>query len=194
MIKSIVFIHGYGGGSFEYQPLINFLKDKGIRRFHEFEYEDKRGTASLEKISKKLKQFIEKNVKKDEYAYLLGLSQGGLIASHYLCNFNSNNNIQKCISVCTPFGGSLAAYLISNVGTKQLRPNSNFLKKLRKDIKKKDVEIYGVWNPLDLMVFPGRSAKPSFLKRSKKVCSPIHPTTFFEKKTKDFIYDIVKDK
>lgn len=186
----VIFVHGFGGGRYEYQPLINFLKNYKIKSY-EFLYKERFGQVSLKKIAKQLNEFIRKNVKGK--FILLGLSQGGIISTYYLEYLNGKKFCEKCIAICTPFYGSNLAYLFSLKGAKELRPKSVFLKKLREKIKKSKVKYYSIWNPLDLAVFPGKNANLEYARKSKKVISILHPKTFWEKETKEFILESIRD-
>lgn len=193
MEKSVVFIHGFGGNRYEYQPIASSLRKAGLSKLHHFEYKKKYGNTSLIHLAADLKKFIDEKVRSDERVYLIGLSQGGIIAAYYLAYMNSNHNIKDCIGVCTPFNGSYMAYFLPHTGTRELRPGSRFLSKLEKKIQGSNINVYGVWNPFDLMVFPGKNADADFLKKSKRVYSFMHPTTFRDKSTLEFICDIINE-
>jgi triacylglycerol esterase/lipase EstA (alpha/beta hydrolase family) len=191
MNKSIVFVHGFGGGKRDYKHLISYLEKKEFSKFYEFEYDKKFGETSFKKISGKLKQYIDDNISFEDRVYLVGVSQGGLICSYYLTNLDGDKNIKDCITLCTPFRGSWLAYLWPSKGTSELRPNSKFLSDLEKKILESDVNFYGVWNPFDLMVIPGKSASPMYLKKSKSVLSFLHSTVFSSHRASKFVYDII---
>ncbi len=113
----------------------------------------------LEESSKKLKKFVDSlHLKKNEKVSIIGLSAGGLITDYYLKNFH-HNKVDKFISVFSPFRGSFWANLFSKKrkGLSELKPNSDFLKKLSKR-KMKHVKRMSVWCFFDPVV-SGISAK-----------------------------------
>ena len=79
----IVFIHGFGGGSYEFQPIIKYLKKRGISKFYEFTYKENFGRISLRLIAKKFEKFVNKTVKEKKIT-IIGMSQGGIIARLFL--------------------------------------------------------------------------------------------------------------
>jgi pimeloyl-ACP methyl ester carboxylesterase len=176
MKKTIIFIHGVLGNSREYQPLINFLKKNGNFSFYGFNYEERYGNISITELAKKFDVFI-KNLNKKNIT-IIGLSQGGIIASYWLEFLGGNKFCGKCVTICSPFYGTYLAYIIKSPGARELNPKSTFLKKLREKIKKSKVDYYGVWNPLDLAILPGFNATMNAFKKSIKIPSLTHPLTF----------------
>jgi triacylglycerol lipase len=182
----ILFVHGIGGDEKQYQPLIKFLKENGFTKFYEFKYESRIGLHPIKIIAKELAEFVEKNVK-EENINIIAMSQGGIIALAYLKYFK-NKNVKKLFTICTPHKGSLLANKFDLPGIKDLRPNSELLKDLEIFVKEGRVDIYSVYTPFDLMVFPGLNAKPTFGK-IKMVLAPFHKTAFYWPATKKFILE-----
>lgn len=181
----ILFIHGFAGGRYEYQPIISFLKKHGNSVCYEFVYEKKFGIASLKKIADELHEFVISNVKEPEID-IVAMSQGGVIARWYIGKYR-DKKIRRCITLCSPHHGSLLAYIGIFPGIKDLQPGSPFLKELDSD----GAEYYTVYNPLDLMVVPGWSGKMEKAKENKCVYALAHPLTFWNKKTCEFILRVL---
>lgn len=195
-MNSILFVHGFGGYAEQYQPIIKFLKKKGFENFYEFEYENKFGFGSLKDISKELADFISKNVK-EEKIDIIAFSQGGIIALEYLKDFlpaqtGKNREVERLFTLCTPYKGSKLAKAANLPGIVELRPKSDFLAGLEKFIEKSKINIYSVYTPFDLMVFPGWNAKSKFGK-NKIVFAPTHPKVFSWPETLKFIYKGLTD-
>lgn len=107
----------------------------------------------LEKSSKKLRKFIDSlNLNKNEKVSIIGLSAGGIVTDYYLKHF-PHEKVDRFISIFSPFGGSFWANLFSKKrkGLSQLKPNSDFLKKLSKR-KAKHVRRMSVWCFFDPLV------------------------------------------
>jgi triacylglycerol lipase len=190
-MNPILFIHGFGGYIEQYQPIIKFLKKKGFENFYEFEYKNKFGFDSIKVITKELADFIEKNIK-EEKIDIIAFSQGGIIALEYLKDFLSrqaskNIEVEKLFTLCTPYKGSKLAKIANLPGIVELRPNSQLLNELEKFIKESKINIYSVYTPFDLMVFPGWNARASIGKK-KIVFAPTHPATFAWSAVIKFIY------
>jgi triacylglycerol lipase len=186
----IVFLHGFGGGRYEFQPIIRFLKKHGFLKFYEFTYVEKFGEVHLTELEKKFSDFIKNNVK-EKNIIIIGISQGGIIARIFLGR-NKNKIVEKCITLCTPHNGSLSAYLLKRKGFLDLRPNSELLSNLNNSDETK-LTFYSVYTPFDLMVFPGWNAKFSKAKENKRVFALLHPLAFWCKPTLRFILKSLND-
>lgn len=192
MKKTIVIIPGLGGLSLDSKPIISYLNKNGINDCFTFKYnhKEKFGETFIGLTAKDLDKFI-KNIKKKGKIYLIGVSMGGIIAAYWLEFLNGNKICKDCITLCTPFHGSYLAYSSKFKGIRELRPNNKTLKLLRKKISKSNVNYYGIWNPLDLIVMPGSSAKLNSFKKTKIIFSLFHFFTTLLRPTKEFILNTI---
>lgn len=184
----ILFIHGFAGGKSDYQPIITYLKSRGALTWYEFIYTRNIGQVSLRVIAEQLHDFITQNVIEKEID-MIALSQGGVVARYYIKHFD-DVNVGRCVTLCTPHRGSLLANIGILPGIKDLQPESALLAEL--DIQK--TEYYAVYNPLDLMVFPGWHARLDGAKQNKCVLSLTHPRTFNNSTTLAFIESVLSRK
>lgn len=187
MKRPILFIHGFGGGRYEFQPIIRFLKKHGDYTCYEFIYDKKFGQVSLKTIAAQLHKYICEHVKEPELD-IVAISQGGIIARYYIAHY-ADRKIRKCVTLCTPHSGSSLACIGVFPGIKELQPDSVLLEEL--DTHR--AEYYAVYNPLDLMVFPGWRAKMKEAKVNKKVFALLHPLTFWKKETLEFILSVLSE-
>ena len=179
----ILFIHGFGGNSKEFDGIISHLRQRGNFRPLFYNYKERFGTVSLRTLARRLSVIIEKE-KPDA---LLCLSQGGIIGSLALESYVKTKSCRKCITICTPFRGTWMAYLSGRIGVRQLRPGSELLTYLEGKIRAGRAEYFSAWNPLDLMVIPGSSGNLSYARKSLMVISLLHPTTWNSVKAFKFI-------
>ncbi|MCX6720101.1 MAG: hypothetical protein NTV36_03295 [Candidatus Staskawiczbacteria bacterium] len=184
-MEPILFVHGLGGGEQHYQPIIKYLKEKGINNFYEFNYDNRIGLSPIKIIAKELAEFIDKNVK-EEGITIIGLSQGGIIALAYM-KYYPNKIVNKLFTICTPHKGSKLAKILNLPGIVDLRPSSKLLEELEVFVEESKTNIYSVYTPFDLMVFPGWNARSKFGKQ-KIVFAPTHPGAFSWPATLEFIY------
>jgi triacylglycerol lipase len=181
----ILFVHGVGADKKQYQSIIKFLKNKGFEKFYEFEYDSTIGIHPIKTIAKELSDYVEENVK-EKNINIIGFSQGGIIALAYL-KFFKNREVDKIFTLCSPHSGSKWANWFNLPGIIDLRPDSKLLKDLERFAFDEDLNIFSVYTPFDLMVFPGWSAKRKYGK-NKLVFAPAHPAAFSWPATKEFIY------
>jgi len=181
----ILFIHGFGGYGEQYRPIFKYLKTKGISIFYEFNYDKKFGTAPIKIISEELAGFIHKNIK-EKSINIIAFSQGGVIALAYL-KYYKNVEVNKLFTLCSPHKGSRLAKIMNLPGLIDLRPQSNLLMELEDFVQKSKLDIYSIYTPFDLMVFPGWNARSKYGTK-KIVFAPTHPAVFSWPATMRFIY------
>jgi triacylglycerol esterase/lipase EstA (alpha/beta hydrolase family) len=184
-MNPILFIHGIGGTEEQYQPIIKFLRGKGINNFYEFNYKNRFGLTPIKTAAEELAEFIKNNVKA-ESINIVAISQGGIIALAYLKYFK-NINIEKLFTICTPHKGSRLAKIADLPGLIDLRPDSKLLKELEIFGKTNKIKLYSIYTPFDLMVYPGWSARAGYGKH-KIIFAPGHGASLSWPATMRFIY------
>ena len=169
-MKKVIFISGFLGGKTDILLFKPLLKDFELIYF-------KYNTSlkqDIETISKQLKNFINKKLKKNEKVSIIAISAGGIIADYYL-KFLDSSKIDKLVTICSPFKGTYTAkaFFGKLKGLKQIENNSLFLKELNK--KKTTVKRKSIWCKFDPIV-PGESAKG---KNPKHTYFLLHPIVMF---------------
>ena len=86
---------------------------------------------------------------------------GGLVTRYYLQRLGGVEKVPRYINISAPNNGTMTAYVLPNPGIKQMRPNSQFLQDLNKDIETtlNQIDVTVIWTPFDLMIFPPSSSK-----------------------------------
>jgi len=190
-MNPILFIHGIGGSKEQYQPIMRYLEKRGVNKFYEFNYEKKFGLSPIKELAEELAEFLKKNVK-EENINIIAISQGGIIALTYLKYYNNlpaqaGKNVEKLFTLCSPHKGSRLAKIMNLPGLIDLRPDSGLLKDLEIFVEENKIDLYSVYTPFDLMVFPGWNARSRYGKK-KIIFAPTHPAAFFWPATMKFIY------
>ncbi len=94
-------------------------------------------------------------IKVDIVAY----SMGTLVVRYFLQRQGGCANVRRFISIAGPHRGTLTAYFRQNVGSRQMRPQSEFLRDLNSDRAPwGDTQLFSFWSPLDLMILPSVSS------------------------------------
>ncbi len=57
-MNPILLIHGIGADRRQYQPIIKYLKGKGIDKFYEFDYPNKFGIFPIKMAAQELAEYI----------------------------------------------------------------------------------------------------------------------------------------
>jgi triacylglycerol lipase len=174
---NVLFIHGFGGMPFEYNAIKTYLIHAQKITPFEFSYQKRWGNESLKVLAARAAKVMASK----KIDAVIGISMGGIIAATAIEYHKTP--VKLCITICSPWRGSMLAYGLPFIGLKQLRPHSEFLSDLRLKTKHTKIAYYCIWNPLDLMVFPGDRAINPYAKKNEYVYSILHPTTFYEEKT-----------
>lgn len=113
----------------------------------------------IEDLAIKLNNYILNNLEADSKFALIGFSMGGIICRYYLQEQGGIARVNKLITISTPHHGSYLSYIYPGKGMKQLRPRSEFLKKLEtKEFLLNSIALFSYRTPLDLMIIPNNSS------------------------------------
>ena len=184
-MNPILFIHGIGGTEEQYQPIIKYLREKGINNFYEFTYKNRFGLTPIKIVAEELAEFIKNNVR-EKSIDIVAISQGGIITLTYL-KYYKNVNVDKLFTICSPHKGSRLAKIFNLQGLIDLRLNSELLKELEIFVKENKINIYSIYTLFDLMVFPGWNARSKYGKK-KIIFAPGHAASFSWPEAMRYIY------
>lgn len=126
-------------------------------------------------MAEQLRLFIQQNVKQDQSIDLIGFSMGGLVSRYYIQRLSGMGRVKHFITISSPHHGTLMAKLLNNKGSKQMRPNSDFIQGINKDVNDlNQIKFTSIWTPLDLMIIPASSSHLPFGKEIRINCL-LHP-------------------
>jgi esterase/lipase len=147
--KDIILLHGYRENWIFLEKIGNFLSNKGYKI-----HVPKRlgiSTASIVTNANTLESYIRENNLKN--IILVSHSKGGLIAKHFLDHSKYSKNIEKVISIATPYRGTYFSFLIGNI---ELSPISKIIKAINRD-KSSCKKIINIYPSFDNHVIPNRN-------------------------------------
>lgn len=117
------------------------------------------GDSQLDHLAQQLADFIELALPADQPFDLVGFSMGGLVSRYYVQRLGGISRVQRFVSISAPHNGTIAAYLSQRPGCLQMRPNSEFLNDLNRDVKMLDrIKFTSIWTPLDGIIVPAKSS------------------------------------
>ncbi len=91
---------------------------------------------------------------------LIGFSMGGIVSRYYLQRLGGIDRVQRFIAISSPHHGTLTGYASRRPGCVQMRPDSQFLRDLNRDVAMLEkLNFTSIWTPYDLMIFPATSSK-----------------------------------
>jgi triacylglycerol lipase len=114
----------------------------------------------LADLSEKLRNAIEAGLGPEERFSIVAFSMGGLVSRHYLIEHDGASRCDTFITISTPHRGTVMAYCHPGKGSREMRPRSQFLMKLRQNEGKlRGVKCYSYRTPLDLIIVPAGSSR-----------------------------------
>ncbi len=135
------------------------------------------GSKSLDYLAKQLQACIGAAIGgTNAKLALVGFSMGGLVARYYMQELGGYKQVSHFFSIASPHHGTVLAYLSAKPGARQMRPNSDFLKRLGQNTAcLQNVACYSYWTPFDLMIVPATSSvwDQADNIRVKALCHPL---------------------
>ncbi|MBL1211472.1 alpha/beta fold hydrolase [Geminocystis sp. GBBB08] len=170
-MKPIVMVHGITDTGKEFETMILYLQKKGYKTYT-IDLIPNFGTADLRDLAQQVKQYINHKFTPEEKIILIGFSMGGLVTRYYLQRLNGINKVEEYISISAPNNGTNLAYTLPLKGILQMRPHSQFLEDLNKDVKQilANLKCLIIWTPFDAMIIPANS---SLLGIGKEIKVPV---------------------
>ncbi|MEU4764750.1 alpha/beta fold hydrolase [Actinosynnema sp. NPDC023794] len=158
----IVLVHGIGDNRSAFAVLSGALRRRGFAAVHAVNYSvltaltgDVRRSAAL--LGEHVERICEETG--SDRVHVVGHSLGGLIARYYVQRLNGDARVRTLVTLGTPHGGTLTAYLLPTALTRQLRPGSDLLAELSEPSRPCRTRFVVVWSEMDQVVVPQRNAR-----------------------------------
>ncbi|MDD2725050.1 MAG: hypothetical protein PHH59_13645 [Methylovulum sp.] len=154
-----VLVHGINDTRVKFKAMQAVLENQGHRCIVP-SLTPKNGSSGLAYLARQLNGIICAEIDGSKAKIcLVGFSMGGLVARYYLQELDGCKYVSQFFSIATPHHGSVLAYLSSNLGGKDMRPGSGFLRMLaQSEMRLQGVDSYSYWTPFDLMILPATSS------------------------------------
>ncbi len=138
------------------------------------------GSAPIQLLAQQLADFVAGGFADDEPVNLFGFSMGGLIGRMFLQEMEGWRRVRKFVTVATPHRGTLTARLATHQGAMQMRPDSEFIAGLNRDLSALErVQFTSIWSPFDLTIVPATSSVlPAG--RARRIWSPAHGIMMYD--------------
>jgi triacylglycerol lipase len=133
------------------------------------------GSARLEDLAEQLARYVDATFRRRDKIDMVAFSMGGLVGRYYLQRLGGAARVERFVSISAPNRGSWLAYLSRKPGCRQMRPGSEFLTALNRDLTPLgSVQCLSIWTPLDMMIIPSSSSR---LKIGEEATNwaPAHP-------------------
>ena len=141
------------------------------------------GRDGLEPMARQLEEEINRKWGTSSKFSLVAFSMGGLISRYYLQELGGALRCEGLYTIATPHNGSYMAYLYPGRGTNQMRPESEFLFKLKRSEHLYDslgIPTTSYRSAVDIVMIPLES--PVWHRSDNvRLWSPIHPALLWDK-------------
>ncbi len=158
----IVLVHGIGDNRSAFAVLSGALRRRGFGVVHAVNYSVLTAlTGDVRRSAALLGEHIERICEKTgaDRVHVVGHSLGGLIARYYVQRLHGDARVRTLVTLGTPHGGTLTAYLLPTSLTRQLRPGSELLSELAEPCRPCRTRFVVVWSEMDQVVVPQRHAR-----------------------------------
>jgi len=156
----VLLIHGIDDTIAIFDPLKSYLSDRGWPAVHALNLQPNNGNIGLEKLAEQVCDYIEHHLADHAQIDVVGFSMGGIVGRYYIQRLGGLQRVRRFVTLSSPHNGTWTAYLRTNVGAMQMRPNSDFLQDLNNTVEElAQVEFTSVWTPYDLMIVPTESSR-----------------------------------
>jgi triacylglycerol lipase len=130
------------------------------RTTHSIDLYPNNGSGKLEVLAEQLRDYINKLHPGNKPFDLIGFSMGGLVSRYYVQALGGRDRVRKYITISTPHRGTIAALFSGGKGIEQMRPNSEFIAALNRDLSiLQSLDYTAIWTPWDLIILPANSSQ-----------------------------------
>ena len=153
----LIFVHGLGGNRGNFLLMAWYLRLHGRRRSYKIHFE---GGQSMEEMAAALAGFV-RDVKKatgERGVEMVAHSLGGIVARMAVSEHRLASSVETLITLGTPHKGTYTARYANTTVIRDMRPESDLIKRLNGKPWPKKVRGVTFWSRNDLFVLPPEAA------------------------------------
>lgn len=155
----VLLVHGLNDTGAVFCKMAPYLANLGWQ-IHDIDLIPCNGEAALDYLALQLADYINRTFDADQPIDIVGFSMGGIVSRYYVQRLGGINRVQRFITIASPHRGTLTAYGSLRPGCLQMRPDSEFLQDLNRDVAMLEkLNFTSIWTPLDLMIVPAYSSQ-----------------------------------
>ena len=188
----VLLIHGIDDTAAVFRKMLPYLTQFGWS-VYSLDLFPSNGDRGLEELAKQVADYVQKTFRSAQHFDLVGFSMGGIISRYYIQRLGGINRVQRLITISSPHHGTLMGYFRQNQGCRQMRPNSDFIKDLNRDMALLErLNFTSIWTPLDLMILPARSSQLPVGKEATAGV-PLHPWMLTDVKSMNLVVEALRE-
>ncbi|GAB4292760.1 MAG: hypothetical protein Kow0090_06810 [Myxococcota bacterium] len=153
----LIFVHGLGGGRGDFLPMSWYLWLLGRKRSYKIQFEK---GQTISEQAKALANFIRdvKKATEERQVEIVAHSLGGIVARIAITDHRLGGSIKTLLTLGSPHRGTYPARYANTGVTKEIRPESELIKKLGEKPLPKNIRFISFWSRSDLFILPAESA------------------------------------
>jgi triacylglycerol lipase len=155
----ILLVHGIMDNRSVFTVFRRALQRRGFGAVHAVNYS--LFTGDLRAAAHQLRTHVERLRAETgaDRVHIVGHSLGGVIARYYVQRLGGAAAVDTLVTLGSPHGGTLTAYLLPTPLGRQLRPGSPTLAQLQRRAPGCSTRFLVVWSRMDEMIVPQRNAR-----------------------------------
>lgn len=158
-LNPVVLVHGIWDTRAVFDQMAASLTQEGYS-VHSLNLTPNDATVGLENLAGQVADYIGKTFEENQPLNLVGFSMGGLVSRYYVQRLQGLKRVEQLITISSPHYGTMTAYVRDLPGYVQMRPGSEFLLDLQRDMMILDqIHFTSLWTPWDVMIIPATSSK-----------------------------------
>ena len=154
----ILLLHGLADNHSIFTLLRRGLLRRGFSRVFAMNYSVR--TTDVRTAAAQLAEEVEAIVEETGYEriHVVAHSLGGIIARYYVTRLGGDERVHTLATLGAPHRGTLLAHLVPTALTRQLRPNSPFMRELNQPAPGCRTRIIAFWSDTDEVIVPAVNA------------------------------------
>lgn len=155
----ILLVHGMVDNRSIFTVLRRSLQRRGFHRVLSLNYSPLTGDVrtAAERLAAEVEEICADTG--FERIHVIGHSMGGLISRYYVQCLGGDARVHTLVTLGSPHGGTLPAYLVPHRLGRQLRPGSDVVRELAAPAPGCRTRFLAVWSDLDQMMVPKPNAR-----------------------------------
>jgi triacylglycerol lipase len=194
----LLLVHGLTDTRHKMRKIASHLRGLGWE-VYDIDLKPNNGDAKLEVLAQQVADLVERTFDPHQQIDMLGFSMGGLVSRYYIQRLGGitrksarltpqqQHRVQRLITIASPHNGTISAYFSLRPGCVQMRPESEFILDLNRDVDSlNQLNFTSLWTPFDLMILPPSSSQ---LGIGTELMLPVlaHPLMVFDRRCLDAI-------
>ncbi len=141
------------------RKMADYLRDLGWQVV-DIDLDANTGDTRLEILAQQVAALVERTFPPHQQIDLLGFSMGGLVTRYYVQRLGGIDRVGRYVTISTPHHGTIAANFSTRTGCRQMRPGSDFMTDLNRDVDRlQKLSFTSIWTPFDLIILPPSSSQ-----------------------------------